>query len=296
MDNKENFISIIEKLIALCAVRLSDDVFSRLEEIGKSEDSPLQKAIYDSYFENLKMAGDLNRPCCQDTGLLQFYLKAGTAFPHLDITADVINEAVRRSTLKVPLRPNAVNYFDNQNTGDNTGERCPWIDWEIIPGSKSMEICVYFSGAGCSLPGQAKVFKPSDGIEAIKPFVFDIVTGPGLNACPPLLVGIGLGHNIENAASLSKKAILRNLGVKNQNSEAASLENEIMEGLNKTGMGAQGLPGKRAVIGVHIESSARHTATRACAVNVSCYVLRRGIIRVNSDLTCEVLSHKGVTL
>jgi L(+)-tartrate dehydratase alpha subunit len=159
-----------------------------------------------------------------------------------------------------------------------------------------MEITLYFSGAGCSLPGQARVFKPSDGIEAIIPFVFDAISGPGINACPPLLVGIGLGHNIENAASLSNKACLRLLGTVHPHAQGAELEKRITAGLNNLGMGAQGLRGNQAVMGVHIESSARHTATIACAVNTSCYMLRRGIIRLKGDLSFELPGYKGVTL
>jgi len=293
---KEKLITTIEKFIALAAVRLSDDVMARLETMRGYEETPLQKAIYDSYFENLQMARNMNRPCCQDTGLLQFYVKAGTAFPYLDITREVLTEAVRRATESVPLRPNAVSFFDNKNTGDNTGERCPWIDWEIVPSSTEMEITLYFSGAGCSLPGQAKVFKPSDGLEAIIPFVFDAICGSGINACPPLLVGIGLGHNIENAAVLSKKACVRQLGTKHPHPKGAELEKRITDGLNSLGMGAQGLRGNQAVMGVHIESSARHTATIACAVNVSCYTLRRGVIRFNSDLSYELPTYKGAVL
>jgi len=296
INAKEQFITTIEKFIALAAVRLSDDVMARLEEMRKAEESALQKEIYDSYFENLKMARNLNRPCCQDTGLLQFYVKAGTGFPYLDITREVLTEAVRRATESVPLRPNAVSFFDDKNSGDNTGERTPWIDWEITGDSKDLEITLYFSGAGCSLPGQARVFKPSDGLEAIIPFVFDSVCGPGINACPPLLVGIGLGHNIENAAVLSKKACIRLLGTEHPHPKGAELEKRITAGLNSLGMGAQGLRGNQAVMGVHIESSARHTATIACAVNVSCYTLRRGIIRIKNDLSYELLTYRGAVL
>jgi len=296
MINREKFITIIEKFIALCAVRLSDDVMRRLTQMREGEDSPLQKAIYDSYFENFKMAFDQKKPICQDTGLLQFYIKTGTAFSHLDITAEVISEAARRATESVPLRPNAVNYFENKNTGDNTGERTPWIHWEAVPASDEMEITLYLSGAGCSLPGQAKVFKPSDGIEAIIPFIIDIVKGPGINACPPLLVGIGLGHNIENAAVLSKKAILRPIGTNHPHPEGEKLEKRITEKLNSLNIGAQGLEGKQAVMGVHIESSARHTATIACAVNVACYVLRRSVMRLRNDLSYELPSYNGITL
>jgi len=293
---KELFITTIEKFIALAAVRLSDDVMARLAQMRGREDTPLQKEIYDSYFENLRLALEQKRPCCQDTGLLQFYVRAGTGFPHIGITREVLTEAVRRATVSVPLRPNAVSFFDDKNTGDNTGERTPWIDWDITGDNAEMEITLYFSGAGCSLPGQAKVFKPSDGLEAIIPFVFDAVCGPGINACPPLLVGIGLGHNIENAAVLSKKACIRPLGTEHPHPKGAELERRITAGLNSLGMGAQGLRGNQAVMAVHVESSARHTATIACAVNVSCYTLRRGIIRIKGDLSCELPAYRGAAL
>jgi len=109
-------------------------------------------------------------------------------------------------------------------------------------------------------------------------------------------VGIGLGHNIENAAVLSKKACIRPLGTEHPHPKGAELERRITAGLNSLGMGAQGLRGNQAVMAVHVESSARHTATIACAVNVSCYTLRRGIIRIKSDLSCELPSYKGAAL
>jgi L(+)-tartrate dehydratase alpha subunit len=293
---KEQFISIMEKFISLAAIRLPDDVMARLEQMREAEDSPLQKEIYGSYFENFRVARELGKPCCQDTGMLQFYVKAGTAFPYLDITAEVLTDAVRHATAGVPLRPNAVNYFDERNTGDNVAERSPWINWDIVPHSSKMEITLYLAGAGCSLPCQARVFKPSDGYAAIIPFVFDAVSGPGINACPPLLVGIGLGHTVETAAVLSKKACLRILGTVHPHPEGAELERRIMDGLNSLGMGAQGLRGNQAVMGAHIESSARHTATLACAVSVSCYTLRRGIINLNEDLSFELPCYEGAAL
>jgi L(+)-tartrate dehydratase alpha subunit len=292
----ERFITLIENFIALAAVRLPDDVTTRLREMREREDSPLQQTLYDSYFANFAQAIELGRPCCQDTGLPHFFIQAGTAFPYLNITEEVLIEAVRRATKSVPLRPNAVNYFDEINTGNNTAERIPWIHWELVPDSTDMEITLYFSGAGCSLPGKAQVFKPSDGYEAIIPFVFDVVSGPGLNACPPLVVGIGLGHSMDNAAFLSKKACLRRLGTSNHHPQGAELERQIMEGLNGLGFGAQGLPGKQAAMAVHIETSGRHTATISCAVNVSCYVHRRGIIRIDNNLSYELPCYAGASL
>ena len=191
---------------------------------------------------------------------------------------------------------NTVNYFEERNTNDNTGERMPWINWDIVPDNDDLEIITYFAGGGCCLPGRSQVFKPSDGYAAIIRYVFDAVSDLGINACPPLIVGVGLGHNAENAALLSKKAYLRPLGTSHPHPKGAQLEQDLLEGLNKLGIGAQGLRGNCAAMEVHIESSARHTATIAIGVNVACYAHRRGVIRFHNDLSYEMPTYKGVTL
>jgi len=293
---KKTFADTMEKFIDLCCKRLPDDVYAKLKECGEAEESPMQKVIYDAYFENLEQAKKMNTPCCQDTGLLHFYLTAGTGFPWLDVVEEGLREATRKATYGVPLRPNTVNWFEERNTLDNTGERMPWIHWDLVPGNEDLEVVTFFAGAGCCLPGSSRVFKPSDGYGAIIKHVFEAVSNLGINACPPLIVGIGLGHNVENAALLSKKAYLRPLGTRHPHPKGAKLERDILDGLNKLGIGAQGLRGNRVALEVNIESSGRHTATIAVAVNVSCYTHRRGVIRFYKDLTWEILTHKGATL
>jgi len=293
---KEQFTQIMEKFMQLTCTQLPDDVYGRLVEMRNKEDTPIQKVLYDSYFENLDRAAKLGRPCCQDTGLLHFYIKVGTAFPYLDMVEDALADAVRRATISVPLRQNVVNYFEELNTNDNTGERIPWINWDLVPGGDEVEIITYFAGGGCCLPGRSQVFKPSDGYAAIIRYVFDAVSGLGINACPPLIVGVGLGHNVENAAMLSKKAYLRPLDVHHHHPKGAELERQMLEGLNKLGIGAQGIRGKQVAMAVNIESSGRHTATIACAVNTACYAHRRGIIRFHKDMSYEMPTYKGVAI
>ena len=151
---KERFIRTMEKFTGLSCTRLPDDVYNRLKELQEKEDSFIQKVLYDTYFENLDSAIKLNRPCCQDTGLLHFYIKAGTNFPHLDMVAEALSIATRRATESVPLRQNTVNYFEERNTNDNTAERIPWINWDLAPDDDRLEITAYFAGAGCCLPGE----------------------------------------------------------------------------------------------------------------------------------------------
>lgn len=299
MTNQEaqaRLTTLMEKFLDVACKKLPDDVYEKLKECREAESSEMQKVIYDTYFDNLDKAQALSRPCCQDTGLLHFYIDCGADFPYMGVVEAALREATARATYSAPLRQNTVNFFEERNTGDNTGERMPWLHWEIIPNNSDLKICAYFAGGGCCLPGCAKVFKPSDGYAAIVKYVFDAVSDLGINACPPLIVGVGLGHNMENAAVLSKMAYLRPLGTHHPHPKGEKLENDLLEGLNKLGIGAQGLPGNKVAMEVHVESSARHTATIAVGVNVACYAHRRGIITFHDDLSYDIESYKGVTL
>ena len=178
----------------------------------------------------------------------------------------------------------------------NTGSKIPWLDWEIVPNDDSVTIDVYMAGGGCTLPGKATVLMPGQGYEGVAEFVFDVITSRGVNACPPLLVGVGVSTSAETAARLSKKAILRPVDSRHPNDNAALMEELLAEGLNELGLGPQGLTGNNSVMGVNIESSARHPSTIGVAVSTGCWAHRRGKIRINADLTYDILSHEGVVL
>jgi L(+)-tartrate dehydratase alpha subunit len=247
-------------------------------------------------FDNLAKAEALDRPSCQDTGVVQYFVKAGAEFPLLSEVRAVLTEATEIATRTAPLRHNAVQIFQEKNTGNNTGERIPWIDWEIVPHDKGITIEVYLAGGGCSLPGQGRTLMPAAGYEGVVEFVFDVMTSYGVNACPPLLVGVGIGGSIEVAANLSKKALFRPIGSRHPDPRAAEMEQLMEKGLNDLGLGPQGVSGKDSVMGVHIESAARHPSTISVAISVGCWAHRRGTIRINQDMTYEVLSHKGAAL
>ncbi|MFV0439399.1 MAG: L(+)-tartrate dehydratase subunit alpha [Desulfopila sp.] len=275
---------------------LPDDIMAKLRELRSAEESPLAMVVYDSMFENLAKADQLNRPCCQDTGVIQFFLRAGANFPLLSDIRQILDAAVRRATMAAPLRHNAVEIFIEKNTGDNTGDRIPWIDWEIVPHDSSITLEVYMAGGGCSLPGQGKTLMPAAGYEGVTEFVFDVMTSYGVNACPPLLVGIGIGGSIDVAANLSKKALFRPIGSRSDDVRGAEMEALIEKGLNDIGLGPQGLSGKNSVMGVHIEKAARHPSTISVAVSTGCWAHRRGTLRIQNDMSYEILSHRGVVL
>ena len=223
-------------------------------------------------------------------------MRVGTGWPFLNEIEPSLIEAIKKATVRAPLRHNAVEVFDEYNTGSNIGHKVPWIDWELVQDSDELELFFYMAGGGCSLPGMAKVLMPLEGYDGIARAVFDQMTTYGVNACPPGLVGIGIAGSAEVAAKLSKKALLRPVGSHNPNLKAAQMEKDIEEGLNSIGLGPGGFGGRMSVMGVNIEQAARHPATLAVGMSTACWAHRRAGIRIHPDMSYDFFTHKGVTL
>ncbi|MBQ8177877.1 MAG: L(+)-tartrate dehydratase subunit alpha [Clostridia bacterium] len=294
--NEKRFISAVEKALDVAAKKLPDDVVARLSEMRDSETSLSAKAFYDCYFENMDKATELSRPICQDTGVVNFYVKVGTHFPLIDSLEALLVKAVERATQSVPLRHNAVETFVEKNTGTNLGTKVPYIEWEVVPHSSELELTIYLAGGGSSLPGRATVMVPSAGYEAITEFVLDTMVNYGINACPPLVVGVGVGPCVASSARLAKKATLRTLGSRNSSEVVAKEEQKLFDTLNKIGIGPQGLGGRESVMAVHIENMARHPSSFGVAVAFGCWAHRRMTLKISDTLDFKVTTHKGVTL
>ena len=277
---KENGVKVLTDMVADFVAhigkKLPDDVVEKLEELGSQESAALPKVLYETMTKNQGLAVELNRPSCQDTGVLQFWLKCGTNFPYINELEALLKEAVVQATFAAPLRHNSVETFDEYNTKKNVGKGTPTVWWDIVPNSDKCEIYAYMPGAG---------------YEGITDFVLDQMTTYGLNACPPLLVGVGVGTSVETAALNSKKALMRPIGSHNDNANAAKMEKLLEDGINAIGLGPQGMGGKYSVMGVNIENTARHPSTIGVAVNVGCWSHRLGHLIVNSDLTVTCDTH-----
>lgn len=284
------------KFVGYIGKKLPDDVIAKLSEPRGQETSPLASTLYDTMFKNQELAVKLDRPSCQDTGVLQFWVKCGTGFPLIDDLEALLKEAVVEATVATPLRHNSVETFDEVNTRRNVGKGTPTVFWDIVPHSDQCEIYAYMAGGGCTLPGKAMVLMPGAGYEGVTQFVLDQMTSYGLNACPPLLVGVGVATSVETAALLSKKALMRPLGSHNDNARAAEMERLLEDGINAIGLGPQGMSGKLSVMGVHIENTARHPSAIGVAVNVGCWSHRRGHVIFDKDLNATVTTHSGVQL
>jgi len=291
----EKMTDTMSKFIGLLSYKLPDDVECKLRELGKKETNPLAKNMYETMFLNQERAWELKVPSCQDTGALQFYVTCGENFPLMGSLKKILTEATEAATVVTPLRPNAVETFDEYNTQNNVGEGLPSVTWDIVDGDKC-EIYVYMSGGGCSLPGAATVFMPSEGYEAATKFVLDRMTSYGINACPPLLVGVGIGTSVDAAAVNSKKALLRDVESVNQNKKIAKFEKMLEDGINAIGLGPQGFGGDGSIMGLNVVNTARHPSTLGCAVSIGCWAHRRGKITFDANLGYVLDSHKEVAL
>ena len=286
----------IAKFVEHTAKVLPDDVRAKIDELQAAETKPLACAIYKTMQKNQDLARELWRPSCQDTGVLQYWVKCGTAFPLIADLEALLTEATVQATFAAPLRHNSVQTFDEVNTRKNVGKGTPTVFWDIVPGWDGCEVYTYMAGGGCSLPGRAMVLMPGAGYEGVTKFVLDQMTSYGINACPPLLVGVGVATSVETAALLSKKALMRPIGSHNDNERAAKMERLLEEGINSIGLGPQGMGGCASVMGVNIENTARHPSTIGVAVNVGCWSHRRGHVVFDADLNATVTTHSGVEL
>jgi L(+)-tartrate dehydratase alpha subunit len=248
--------------------------------------------MYDCILRNIEKAAQLGRPLCQDTGVLQFFADVGTGFPYMDEIGSVIKEAAVRATAEIPLRHNVVEPLGEHNTGTNEGYGAPYVQYELVPGSSDLRLRLYMAGGGSSLPGRSKVLMPLEGIEGIKRFVYETIVEWGTNACPPLVLGIGLGTCAETSALLSKRAMLRPLGTHSEYPKVAELEDEIQRDLDSLGIAPLGFGGSKTVMGVNIEAAGHHPATLGVGISTGCWGTRRGEIVIHDDLSVDIISHK----
>ena len=278
-------------LLRLAAIRLPADVKEALEKAHQEERSRRGRIQLSAILENIKLAEEETRPICQDTGTINFYLQAAPRFPRLDKIDDVLRGAVRRATKEVPLRPNAVDPFSQQNTGDNTGIHIPFVHWGFSS-EDYLEITAFPKGAGSENVCDLAMMAPADGLENMKRFVIGSVIKAGALPCPPTIVGVGMGGGADIAMKLAKMALLRPLNEPHRDSRIAKLERDLYEAVNSTQIGPMGLGGDFTTLGVKVDYAHRHPASYPVAVAFQCWAARRSTARVYPDGKVKYLTHK----
>ena len=272
---------IIDAVKILCMQSnyfLSEDIRDELEKAVKTEEKELPKDILEKILENADIAKSEQVPMCQDTGMACVFVEIGQEVHVMGGSLkDAINEGVRRGYSEGYLRKSVVkDPLRRTNTGDNTPAV---INYEIVEGDK-LKIVFAPKGFGSENMSQVKMLKPSDGIEGVKAFVIKTVKEAGSNPCPPIVVGIGIGGTFEKAALLAKKALLRPINTLNEDEYYSSLEQELLELINSTGIGPQGFGGVTTALGVNIEVYPTHIAGLPVAVNINCHATRHAEIQL----------------
>lgn len=251
---------------------LTDDMKKVFKNAVVSEKSPLGKQVLNQLNENLDIAANDMIPICQDTGMAVVFINVGqdVHFTGGNIT-DAINEGVRQGYVEGFLRKSVVNDpIIRENTKDNTPAV---IHYNIVPGDK-VDITVAPKGFGSENMSRVFMLKPADGIEGVKDAILTAVKDAGPNACPPMVIGVGIGGTFEKCALLAKKALTRNVEEESPVPYVRELEKEMLEKINKLGIGPGGLGGTQTALAINIETYPTHIAGLPVAVNMCCHVNR----------------------
>ncbi len=268
----QQITDVVEKLCIEANQYLPKDVQGAIRRCRACEDWEIAQGVLDKIITNFEIAEQESVPICQDTGMACVFLEIGQDV-HIvggDLR-EAVDEGVRRGYDKGYLRKSVVkDPVRRGNTGDNTPAM---LYTEIVPGEQ-IKVTVGPKGFGSENMSAIRMFKPSAGIEGIKDFILETVETAGPNPCPPMVVGVGIGGTFDKCALLAKKALMRSTDERNPDPYYADLEAEMLEKINKLGIGPQGFGGKTTALALNIETLPTHIAGMPCAVNINCHVTR----------------------
>ncbi|SFI97893.1 fumarate hydratase subunit alpha [Desulfomicrobium apsheronum] len=275
-----NATQVIDTVAKMCIDSnryLPDDLRRRFAECAALEESPAAKEVFRQLTENYELAEETGLPLCQDTGLAVFFVEMGEDLRVEGMNIrEAINEGVRKGYAEGFLRKSACDPLTRANTKDNTPAI---VHFDIVPGDK-LKIAFMAKGGGSENMSRVTMLAPAQGWAGIKKFVIERVAEAGPNPCPPTVVGIGVGGTFDYAPILAKKALLRRLDDVNPDPKLAAMEEELLEALNKLGIGPMGLGGKTTCLGVKIAMSPCHIASLPLAVNIQCHSSRHQEVEI----------------
>ncbi|MBD3405877.1 MAG: fumarate hydratase [Candidatus Lokiarchaeota archaeon] len=277
------------RLLKMAATKLPKDVEDALRAAHEQEENPTAKTQLSAILDNIEIAKD-GIPMCQDTGIMIFYVRVGSKFPFIDEIKEAITKGTRKATKEVPLRPNAVNPIVGGNSGDNTGVKIPWFNWEIVEGD-SLEITAFPKGGGSENVSIVGMLKPGLGLKGVKKLVVDNALNYMGKACAPNIIGVGIGGGADIAIKIAKQQLQRPLDDEHSEPEVAKIESEIMDAINSAGIGPMGLGGKTTVLAVKVDYAMRHPASLPVGVAVQCWAARRSTAIITKDLDVKYITH-----
>jgi len=270
LDLKEVTKNVRDLFIDACE-NIGDDFLSLLRKYQSKEESEIGKKVLDQIIENDLLARKEHVPMCQDTGIGVVFLEIGSQVVFDGDIYEAVNEGVRQAYVEGYLRKSVVKHpLDRVNTNDNTPAV---IHTKIIPGDK-VKIRVAPKGAGSENMSLVKMLIPSDGVEGIENLVLKTVFEGGGKPCPPIIVGIGIGGNLEKAALLAKEALFRDINDESEDEIARQLENDLLKKINELGVGPMGFGGTTTALAVKVNVYPCHIASLPVAINIQCHASR----------------------
>lgn len=271
---REIKVDLITKKVAEALVKankvLPADVYQALSKAIKTESSELSKDVLSKIVLNADIAKDELAPMCQDTGMVVVFLEVGYDVHFDKDVYDAINQGVRNAYVEGYLRKSVADPITRVNTKDNTPAI---IHTTLVPGNK-VRIVVAPKGAGSENMSLVKMLTPADGVEGIKKLVLDSIFNAGGRPCPPIILGLGIGGNLEKSAQIAKEALMRNIDDVNPDPELAKLEAELLQEINELGVGPMGFGGKTTALAVKIAKYPTHIAALPVAINIQCHAAR----------------------
>ena len=277
------------RLLKMAATVLPKDVEETLREAHDRETNETAKTQFAAILKNIEIAKD-GIPMCQDTGIMIFYIKVGEKFPFIGEIRRAIEAGTKKATAEVPLRPNAVNPIVGGNSGDNTGKKIPWINWEIVSGD-SLEITAFPKGGGSENASIVGMLKPGVGLNGVKKLVVDNAMSYMGKACAPNIIGVGIGGGADIAIKIAKEQLRRPLNDKHPEPEVAEIEQQLFDAINSSGIGPMGLGGDTTVLAVKVDYAMRHPASLPVGVAVQCWAARYSTAIITKDLDVQYITH-----
>lgn len=271
MISEKTIEETVYQLYKKAVIELNEDVIKSLENALKNEEDDLARLNIENILKNIILARENQIPMCQDTGLGIIFVKLGNV--KVENLKTAIRNGVKKASSEIPLRPNIVDPLTRENSGNNLGDKIPYINIELTD-TDYLEITVLPKGFGSENNNKLKMALPAEGEEGIKDFVVESVLQAGGKPCPPMIVGVGIGGTSDLAMKLAKEAMLDEIGKPNKDSKLAKMEKEILNEINQNGKGPMGLGGKTTALDVKIKTAATHTAGLPIGVCIQCWAHR----------------------
>jgi fumarate hydratase subunit alpha len=293
MITKELIKDVTITILRRAETTLPSDVKEALVRAYECEEEEIAKVQLEAMLENVKLAEEMQRPLCQDTGIPLFYvtLGSGTVNVNLNDIESGIREGVKEATKIIPLRPNVVNPITREGGEANIGDGMPHIYYKIAD-IDGLEIIAFPKGGGSENVSAFTMLSPKpeeEAVKEIKKFVLDAVLNAAGKPCPPTIIGVGVGGSADMAMSLAKAVLLRPVSVRHKDARIARIEEELLDTVNNTGIGPMGLGGKTTALDLHIETADTHITSLPVAINFQCWAARKASAKIYSSGEVEYL-------